>query len=129
MRFRFTAPLWEWSAQGGWFFVTLPEEYGDDVREVPRMRAEVFDPISGGLAPAGDVLRRFVQMVAGELQEEGDLEAVESSVRRLIRTGTGAERQRAAFAIDGMAGVRRLLDATIVANHGRSGERTASNNL
>ena len=93
------------------------------------MRAEVFDPISGGLAPAGDVLRRFVQMVAGELQEEGDLEAVESSVRRLIRTGTGAERQRAAFAIDGMAGVRRLLDATIVANHGRSGERTASNNL
>ena len=37
MRFRFTAPLWEWSAQGGWFFVTVPEEYGDDIREVPRM--------------------------------------------------------------------------------------------
>lgn len=91
------------------------------------MRAEVFDPISGGLAPAGDVLRRFVQMVAGELEEEGDLQTVESSMRRLIRTGTGAERQRAAYAIDGMAGVRRLLDATIVANQGRSGERTTSN--
>ena len=37
MRFRFTAPLWEWDAQGGWFFVTVPEEYGDDIREVPRM--------------------------------------------------------------------------------------------
>ncbi|HEY6799861.1 MAG TPA: DUF1905 domain-containing protein [Agromyces sp.] len=37
MRFRFTAPLWEWSAQGGWYFVTLPEEYADDIREVPRM--------------------------------------------------------------------------------------------
>jgi hypothetical protein len=37
MRFRFRAPLWEWSAQGGWFFVTVPEEYGDDIREVPRM--------------------------------------------------------------------------------------------
>jgi hypothetical protein len=37
MRFRFTAPLWEWNAQGGWFFVTLPEEYADDIREGPRM--------------------------------------------------------------------------------------------
>ena len=37
MRFRFTAPLWEWSAQGGWFFVTLPDEASDDIREVPRM--------------------------------------------------------------------------------------------
>jgi hypothetical protein len=37
MRFRFTAPLWEWDAQGGWFFVTLPEEAADDIREVPRM--------------------------------------------------------------------------------------------
>ncbi|WP_448006070.1 DUF1905 domain-containing protein [Agromyces bauzanensis] len=37
MRFRFTAPLWEWDAQGGWFFVTLPEEAASDIREVPRM--------------------------------------------------------------------------------------------
>ena len=37
MRFRFSAPLWEWSAQGGWFFVTLPEAASDDIREVPRM--------------------------------------------------------------------------------------------
>lgn len=37
MRFRFTAPLWEWQAQGGWFFVTLPDEASADIREVPRM--------------------------------------------------------------------------------------------
>ena len=37
MRFRFSAPLWEWGAQGGWFFVTVPEEFGADIREVPRM--------------------------------------------------------------------------------------------
>ena len=34
MRFRFNAPLWEWGAQGGWFFVTLPEGASDDIREV-----------------------------------------------------------------------------------------------
>lgn len=34
MRFQFTAPLWEWSAQGGWFFVTLPEAAADDIAEI-----------------------------------------------------------------------------------------------
>ncbi|WP_395245625.1 DUF1905 domain-containing protein [Agromyces sp. MMS24-K17] len=37
MRFTFTAPLWEWEAQANWFFVRLPEEASDDIREVPRM--------------------------------------------------------------------------------------------
>lgn len=36
MRFRFTAPLWQVTAQDGWFFLTLPEEYADDLRDVPR---------------------------------------------------------------------------------------------
>lgn len=35
MRFRFTAPLWQVSAQDGWYFVTLPEEHADDIRDVP----------------------------------------------------------------------------------------------
>jgi hypothetical protein len=34
MRFSFTAPLWEWSAQGGWFFVTLPPDAADDIAEI-----------------------------------------------------------------------------------------------
>ncbi|MFW5473059.1 DUF1905 domain-containing protein [Knoellia sp. CPCC 206450] len=36
MRFTFTAPLWEWSAQGGWFFVTLPIDAADDIAALPR---------------------------------------------------------------------------------------------
>ncbi|WP_350348991.1 DUF1905 domain-containing protein [Agromyces sp. G08B096] len=35
MRFRFTAPLWEWRSQANWFFVTVPEEASADIREVP----------------------------------------------------------------------------------------------
>jgi len=36
MRFRFTAPLWEWSARAEWYFVTVPEEASADIREIPR---------------------------------------------------------------------------------------------
>lgn len=37
MRFRFTAPLWQWNGDGGWFFVTLPDTATADIREIPRM--------------------------------------------------------------------------------------------
>ncbi|WP_173923396.1 DUF1905 domain-containing protein [Agromyces sp. Marseille-P2726] len=37
MRFRFTAPLWQWSAQDGWFFVTVPEGPSEDIRGIPRV--------------------------------------------------------------------------------------------
>jgi hypothetical protein len=33
---RFTAELWRWKAQEGWFFVTLPEDVSALVRSVPR---------------------------------------------------------------------------------------------
>ena len=33
---RFTAELWRWKAQSGWFFVTLSAEASELVREVPR---------------------------------------------------------------------------------------------
>jgi hypothetical protein len=33
---RFTAQLWRWKAQEGWFFVTLPEEASALVRDRPR---------------------------------------------------------------------------------------------
>jgi carboxylate-amine ligase len=90
------------------------------------MREQVFDPLSGGLAPAGEVLRGFVRMLEPDLQAEGDLDAVEESATRLLREGTGADRQRAAFEREGMAGVRRLFDATIVADRGRNDEPIAS---
>lgn len=34
--FRFTADLWRWSAQDGWFFVTVPADVSAIVREQPR---------------------------------------------------------------------------------------------
>lgn len=91
------------------------------------MREQVFDPLAGGLAPADEALRRFLRMLEPDLEAEGDLDAVEESATRLLRVGTGAERQRAVFRAEGLPGVRRLLDATIVADHGRSGEPIASN--
>jgi len=36
MRFRFSAPLWEWSARAEWYFVTVPDEASADIREIPR---------------------------------------------------------------------------------------------
>lgn len=90
------------------------------------MRAQVFDPISGGLASGSDALGGFVRLLEAELHEAGDLDAVTETTARLLRDGTGAERQRAAFRTAGMAGVRGLLDATITAHHGRNGEPLAS---
>ncbi|MBG6238391.1 hypothetical protein IWX78_001363 [Mycetocola sp. CAN_C7] len=37
MDFDFTAPLWAWSGNAAWFFVSLPAEASDDIRELPRM--------------------------------------------------------------------------------------------
>lgn len=91
------------------------------------MRERVFDPPTGGLAPAGEALTGFVRILERELTEAGDLEAVSEAVARMLRDGTGAERQRRAFKRAGMAGVRRVIDATIVAHHGRNGEPMASN--
>ncbi|WP_448006073.1 carboxylate-amine ligase [Agromyces bauzanensis] len=90
------------------------------------MRRDVFDPATGGLAPAGEALTRFVRILEGELTETGDLEVVSEAVARMLREGTGAERQRTAFSREGLAGVRRLMESTVVADHGRHGEPTAS---
>ncbi|WP_136709500.1 YbdK family carboxylate-amine ligase [Agromyces sp. H66] len=90
------------------------------------MRREVFDPATGGLAPAGEALTRFVRILERELTEAGDVEAVSEAVARMLREGTGAERQRAAFSRGGIPGVRRLMESTVVADHGRHGEPTAS---
>lgn len=30
--FAFTTELWEWSAEGAWCFVTVPDDVGDEIR-------------------------------------------------------------------------------------------------
>ncbi|GHD43660.1 DUF1905 domain-containing protein [Mycetocola manganoxydans] len=37
MTFRFTTPLWAWQGDAPWFFVTVPREESDDIRDRPRM--------------------------------------------------------------------------------------------
>lgn len=37
MDFRFTAPLWAWTGEAAWYFVTVPAEESDDIRDRPRM--------------------------------------------------------------------------------------------
>ncbi len=35
--YTFTAALWQWESRSdSWFFVTLPDEHSDEVRELPR---------------------------------------------------------------------------------------------
>lgn len=79
------------------------------------LQTDVFDPLSGGLAPAGEAVRGFVRMLEPELSEAGDLEAVNESVSRLLHDGTGAARQRAALERDGRRALRTLFDETITA--------------
>lgn len=91
------------------------------------MTAEVFDPSADGLAPAGEALWRFIRTLEPELTEAGDLDMVTDAAARLLRDGTGAQRQRAAFARDGLSGVRRLIESTIAVDQGRNGEPMTSN--
>lgn len=36
MRIQFAAPLWEWGAKAGFYFVTLPTDAADEIAEIPR---------------------------------------------------------------------------------------------
>lgn len=91
------------------------------------MTAQVFDPAVGGLAPAGEALWRFIRILEVELAEADDLDMVTDTAARVLRDGTGAQRQRAAFTSAGMSGVRRLIESTIAVDQGRNGEPMTSN--
>ena len=73
------------------------------------MRRDVFSPLTGALAPAGECLDGLLRMLHGELEEAGDLEAAAESAARLLADGTGAERQRAAFQRGGLPNLGSLL--------------------
>ena len=77
------------------------------------MRHEVFDPVTGALAPAQDCLNGLVRMLESELVDSGDAAPVRDAVARLAVDGTGAERQRAAFRHGGIQGVRRTLSTSL----------------
>ncbi|MEI5585425.1 MULTISPECIES: carboxylate-amine ligase [unclassified Agromyces] len=74
-----------------------------------------FDPVSGCLVAAPDVLRRLERYLAEPLERTGDREVVHELLERLLRDGTGAARQLAAWQRNGVAGLRRLYASTITA--------------
>jgi carboxylate-amine ligase len=65
----------------------------------------LIDPTTRRTAPAGEVLTAVVGAVRDALDEAGDTELVDEGVRRLMRDGNGATRQRAAWARGGSAAV------------------------
>jgi carboxylate-amine ligase len=54
----------------------------------------LFEPQTGRLAPAGQVIGALVSHVSGALAANGDVELVRDGWRRLEIDGTGADRQR-----------------------------------
>ncbi|HEY4614317.1 MAG TPA: glutamate--cysteine ligase [Citricoccus sp.] len=58
----------------------------------------LVDPTTGTPAPAGDVLARLLDLVRPVLAEYGEEQQVETVVADILRRGTGARRQRQAYA-------------------------------
>jgi hypothetical protein len=97
---RFTAELWRWDAQDGWFFVTLTEEATELVRDQPvpprgfgSVRVEVT-----AVSPAGETTwrtsvfpdsrsGRFVLPVKRAVRQEHDLDEGDVVDLRLVVLG------------------------------------------
>ena len=73
----------------------------------------LLDPAEGRAYPAREMIDRFVAYLRPALEEAGDLDEVREGMDRLFHRGTGADRQRAAFAH--RESVRDVLELAIVA--------------
>jgi carboxylate-amine ligase len=76
---------------------------------------DAFDPATGDLRPAPELLHRLERYAAEPLERMGDREVVRELLQKLLRDGTGATRQLEAWRRNGNAGLRRLYAATIAA--------------
>ena len=43
--YRFTAPLWEHSGEGSWYFVTVPEDISDEITDLTEGRRKGFGSV------------------------------------------------------------------------------------
>lgn len=74
----------------------------------------LVDPGSGRLEPAADVMRTLLDHTAHALEKDGSKDLVEDGVARLLRTGSGADRQRRVLQRDGLeAVVDDLIERTL----------------
>ena len=70
--------------------------------------ARLIDPASGDVAPAWSVIDGLVERLRPALADLGDEDFVIDGITRTRTDGTGAQRQRAAYAERGSAGLRDL---------------------
>jgi carboxylate-amine ligase len=62
------------------------------------LEGQLFDPISHTLMPASELVHGVLEQLRPALEAEGDWDEMCELVGKLVRDGTGATRQRAAFA-------------------------------
>lgn len=74
--------------------------YGPDARLV--------DPVDGEIRPAWTIVEDLLTRLQPALEELGDAERVRDGIARLRVDGSGARRQRDAYAANGTAGLREL---------------------
>ncbi|MET9698403.1 glutamate--cysteine ligase [Streptomyces sp. NPDC006529] len=93
----------------------------EDVLRLARWRAahdglEGFglDPYTGAEVPAADLAEAMLDLIAPELAAAGDLDHAAKALAGLLRDGSGAQRQRAAYARRGSLDdvLRQLADET-----------------
>ena len=72
------------------------------------MEATLVHPSNGELVAARDAVGLLVETIAPALKASGDLAFVEDALARVLQTGTGAQRQRAAYAEGGIEALRAL---------------------
>lgn len=70
--------------------------------------ATIQHPQTNEPLAARDAVELLHRAVAPALQASGDLDFATAGLERLLRFGTGAARQRAAYAADGISGLRSL---------------------
>jgi carboxylate-amine ligase len=62
---------------------------------------ELVDPLTGRREPAWQVIGKLLERITPELRSNGDLAEVTAGLDRIRQGGTGADRQRAAYAEGG----------------------------
>jgi carboxylate-amine ligase len=72
---------------------------------------DLVSPLDGHLRPAAEVVGSLLDRVAPALRTVGDLPRISDGVTRLLRDGTGAQRQRRAVAAGGTPALLDLLAA------------------
>ena len=77
------------------------------------LRGHLLDFGTFNPAPAGEVVRALVDLVAPVLQEQGELDLVWQGISRILAHGTGSQLQREPFSTGGLpAVVDRAVDVT-----------------